>query len=995
MTLYRLEVGLKPQMEDPIGNKLAKEFAAHGFGQIKSLRHLEVYLIKNGQIKDRDHLNDLNQKLFLDPVVHQLTPDGLWGDHAPFDWWVEISFKPGVTDNAAHVAKENLNLLLPPFGPGEDVASAKAFLLQGDFTAEQVNAAADQLLLNGLIEKKIVISKAQWEARKGELTYFPEAEVMAQVSTERLDCSSSEAVLKLSEERLLALSAEEAEVIARYYQDPKVQAEREQRGIGATPTDVELECIAQTWSEHCKHKIFNAWIDYRDESGQPQEIKSLYKSFIQASTKEIRRRLGEKDWLLSVFKDNAGVVKFTDDWSLAFKVETHNSPSALDPYGGALTGIVGVNRDSFGTGMGAQLIANTDVFCFGPLDYDQPLPKKLMHPSRIYQGVRLGVEHGGNQSGIPTVNGALVFDDTFVGKPLVFCGTLSVMPAQHEGRPSEEKKARPGDHILMVGGRIGKDGIHGATFSSLALEETSPVSAVQIGDPITQKRMFDFLWRAKAENLFSCITDNGAGGLSSSIGEMSEDSGGCRLHLDRAPLKYAGLQPWEILISEAQERMTLAVPPEKVARFLELSNEMLVESSDLGEFTDSGYLECFYEGQLVASLSMEFLHDGLPPMKIKAQWQAPNESHPDFAEPEDLGQMLAQVLARPNVCSKEKVVRQYDHEVGGASAIKPMGGAANDGPNDGGVLRPVLGLDQAVALSNGICPKYSAIDTYHMAANAIDESIRNLVAVGANPDRIAGLDNFCWPDPVQSAKTPDGEFKAAQLVRACQAIYDYCLAYGVPCISGKDSMKNDANLDGKKISILPTLLFSALGVVDSLSDCATHDLKQAGDRVYLLGTTQRELGGSEYMAQLGLTGGLVPKVDAASAMARYRSLHQALTQGLVASVHDCSDGGLAVALAEKAIGGRLGLALDLGPLLAASNLRPDELLFSESASRLVVSVAPEQTAAFEALFAGQACTFLGEVTQEPNLAFKNGNEKLLQASIYALKDSWQSYLERF
>jgi len=991
MSLFRLEVGLKPELEDSIGLKLSHQFTAHGF-PIQSLRLVEGYLINTEQVKSKAHLDELNQKLFLDPVLHLHSPDNWFGDQLDFDWYVEVSFKPGVTDNAGKVAKENLELLLDaPMAEGEGVASVKAYLIKGDLTEAQVCQGADQLLLNLLIEKKIVISKEDWKKRQEELIYFPTPEVDDQPHVERLDCSSPEKVLELSQDRLLALSTEEAEVIAAEYKNPTFLAHRETIGIGAAPTDVELECIAQTWSEHCKHTIFNGTVHYEDEAGNKQEIKSLYKSFIQQSTKDIRAKLGEKDWLLSVFTDNAGIVRFDDDWSLAFKVETHNSPSALDPFGGALTGIVGVNRDSFGTGMGAQLIANTDVFCFGPLDYDKPLPKKLMHPSRIFEGVRRGVEHGGNQSGIPTVNGAICFDDCYVGKPLVFCGTLSVMPAKHEGKPSEDKLALPGDHIMMVGGRIGKDGIHGATFSSLALDESSPVSAVQIGDPITQRRMFDFLWIAKEENLFTSITDNGAGGLSSSVGEMSEQTGGCKLYLDRAPLKYPGLQPWEIFVSEAQERMTLAVPPQKVARFIELSKSMLVESTDLGEFTDSGFLDLYYEGELVASLSMEFLHDGLPAMQLQAKWTPPVQETVGF-EVENLGEMLKTILARPNVCSKESVIRQYDHEVGGASVLKPLSGKDCDGPNDSGVLRPVLDSSRGVALSNGLCPKFSPLDTFNMTANAIDEAIRNLVAVGVDPDQIAGLDNFCWPDPVLSASTPDGAYKMAQLVRSCQAIYEYCNAFGVPCISGKDSMKNDANLDGKKISILPTLLFSALGIVPDIEKVVSHDFKNAGDLIYLLGDTHDELGGSELFNQLGITEGKVPAVDVLTAMPRYRKVFQGVSSRLFASIHDCSDGGFAAALAESSFGGGLGALVQLQPLLDKSSLAAPTLLFSESASRFVVTVPQAQQEAFEVLFAGESFEYLGQVQDNTNLTLMNGESVLLQEPISQLKQAWQSYL---
>ena len=517
--------------------------------------------------------------------------------------------------------------------------------------------------------------------------------------------------------------------------------------------------LAQTWSEHCKHKIFNASIDYH-EAGRTKQIDSLFRTFIQGATEKIRSELGDKDYCLSVFKDNAGVISFDDEWNLVFKVETHNSPSALDPYGGALTGIVGVNRDPFGTGMGSRLIFNTDVFCFAPPDFQGRIPPRLLHPRRVFEGVREGVEHGGNKSGIPTVNGAVVFDDRYLGKPLVYCGTAGIMPSKINGRPSHIKQARSGDRIVMTGGRIGKDGIHGATFSSEELHEGSPVSAVQIGDPITQKRMTDFLLIARDRGLYTSITDNGAGGLSSSVGEMARESGGARLALNRAPLKYPGLQPWEILLSEAQERMTVAVPPEKLKEFLELAATLDVQATDLGEFTDDGLFSVMWEDRAIALLPLDFLHQGLPRMTLTAKWDQPTYPEPSFESAADLTHDLLRLMSRWNICSKERLIRQYDHEVQAGTVIKPLVGITTDGPGDAAVFRPILDKFRGIAVGCGIVPRYSDIDTYWMMAACIDEAVRNIVSVGADPDRLAGLDNFCWCDPVQSDKTPDGEVQA-------------------------------------------------------------------------------------------------------------------------------------------------------------------------------------------------------------------------------------------
>jgi phosphoribosylformylglycinamidine synthase len=737
-------------------------------------------------------------------------------------------------------------------------------------------------------------------------------------------------------------------------------------------------------------------VQYEDEQGNQEEIKSIFKSYIQRTTKDVRSKMGDHDFCLSVFKDNAGVIKFNQDWSLVFKVETHNSPSALDPYGGALTGIVGVNRDPFGTGQGSKLIFNTDVFCFADPFYDKPLPKRLLHPRRIFEGVVEGVEHGGNKSGIPTVNGSIVFDERFCGKPLVFCGTAGLMPASLNGQPGHEKSINPGDLIVMTGGRIGKDGIHGATFSSEELNENSPVTAVQIGDPITQKRMFDFLIRARDKGLYRFITDNGAGGLSSSIGEMSGECNGCRMDLAKAPLKYPGLNPWEILISEAQERMSLAVPPENINEFMAMAARFGVEATVLGEFTDSGVFHILYGDKTVAWLPMEFMHEGLPPMQIPAKWEVRQHGEVEPTAKPDYTAELKQLLSSLNVCSKESVVRRYDHEVQGGSVVKPFTGVTNDGPSDAAVVRPLLDSFEAVVTAHGICPRYSDIDTYHMTTNAVDEALRNYVAVGGSLDLVAGLDNFCWCDPVLSEKTPDGPYKMAQLVRSNKALYDICMEYNLPLISGKDSMKNDFYDGSVKISIPPTLLFSVIGKMEDARKAVTMDAKRPGDLVYILGATADELGGSEYYAAQGLVGNSVPVVDGAKAYHLYQAYHKAVNTGLVASCHDLSDGGLAVAAAETAFAGGFGMALDLTavPYKGDPVTRRDEvLLFSESASRFLVTLHPEQKAAFESQMAGTAFACLGEVTASPNLKINGlAGKPVINAPLGELKEAWQKTL---
>jgi phosphoribosylformylglycinamidine synthase len=988
---WRIVVGLKPQVKDARGERVQRELQEHLGLLVESVRTLDVYTV-DADLSDAQ-IEQAAAGPFSDPVIqHYAINKPLAQD---FDMLIEVGFRPGVTDNTGRTAKEAIQYLSgKKFSDTEGVYTSTQYLFCGLKNKKLAETVAKDFLANGLIQRWTILTADELDAQTGVPISVPKvvSDTSAQVTTLDLNISD-DALLDISRQGMLALNLEEMHKIKNYFADSDIIAKRREVGLGAELTDVELEALAQTWSEHCKHKIFSALIDYEDENGNKQQIDSLFKTYIVGATKKVRETLGDKDFCLSVFKDNAGVIEFNEDWSVVFKVETHNSPSALDPYGGALTGIVGVNRDGVGTGMGARLIFNTDVFCFASPFLKKELPPRLLHPRRIFEGVVEGVEHGGNKSGVPTINGSIVFDERFVGKPLVYCGTASIMPRLLNGQPCHEKKVQVGDHIVMTGGRIGKDGIHGATFSSEELNEGSPVTAVQIGDPITQRKMFDFLIIARDRGLYSSFTDNGAGGLSSSIGEMAEDTGGCEIHLDRAPLKYSGLRPWEILISEAQERMTLAVPPEKLTEFITLAQEMDVEATDLGLFTDSGFFHCFYKGQTACYLDMEFLHKGVPQMVLPAKWEAPTTAEPNLAEPSDYKVQLEALLARLNVCSKESVVRRYDHEVQAGTVIKPLIGVANDGPSDAAVFRPLLDSFEGVVVSHGICPNFSDIDTYHMMACAIDEGLRNYVAVGGDIEHVAGLDNFCWCDPVLSEKTPDGAYKAAQLVRANQALYEYCVDFGVPLISGKDSMKNDYQIGDTKISIPPTVLFSVIGKIDDCRKSVSMDAKKPGDLVYLLGKTADELGGSEYYAARGELGHNVPKVDSKTALERYRTLNKAQDLGLIASCHDLSDGGLGVAAAETAFAGGYGMHIDLAKVDAEAGLRADTLLFSESQSRLLVTIRPDKQQEFEALFAGQSCALIGEITASPEFIVQNlQGESIINTRINDLKEAWQAPL---
>src|SRR6266702_2409961 len=990
----RIETALQDGVRDARGERIKREIEHFLHLEVEEVRTLDVYTLDTDLVQDE--LERAAAGPFSDPVIQT------WSIDRPlasgFDFAVEVGFRPGVTDNVGRTAREAVDYLTGrPCAPGNGVYYSVQCLLRGRLSLADVEKIATGLLSNTLIQRYSILSAADFAAKGGFPAYVPKVsgETKAEVREIDLEVSDDE-LMRISKDGVLALTLDEMKIIQAHYRDAKTLAERQKFALGAKPTDVELECLAQTWSEHCKHKIFAGTVQYEDENGNRQEIKSLFKSFIQRTTKEVRERMGEKDFCLSVFKDNAGEIKFNEQYSLVFKVETHNSPSALDPYGGALTGIVGVNRDPFGTGIGAKLIFDTDVFCFASPFYAKPLPARLLHPRRIFEGVVEGVEHGGNKSGIPTVNGSLVFDDRFAGKPLVFCGTAGIMPAQINGEPSHQKHIEPGDLIVMTGGRIGKDGIHGATFSSEELTENSPVTAVQIGDPITQKRMFDFLIRARDKGLYRFITDNGAGGLSSSIGEMAGECGGCRMDLAKAPLKYPGPNPWEILISEAQERMSLAVPPESIDEFMAMAGRFGVEATVLGEFTDSGVFHILYGDRTVAYLPMAFMHEGLPPMQLPAKWEPPRHEEPAVEAKADYTGDLMGLLSALNVCSKESVVRRYDHEVQGGSVVKPFSGVANDGPSDAAVLRPVLDSFEGVVVAHGICPRYSDIDTYHMTANAIDEALRNYVAVGGSLDLVAGLDNFCWCDPVLSERTPDGPYKMAQLVRSNQALYDVCMAYNLPLISGKDSMKNDFYDGAVKISIPPTLLFSVIGRIGDARTAVTMDVKRPGDIVYLLGKTGDELGGSEYFALRGGVGNTVPLVDTAKAYRRYRAYHEAVKAGTVASCHDLSDGGLAVAAAEASFAVGFGMALDLSRLLwkgDAAGRNDTALLFAESASRHLVTIHPNKRDEFEAFMSGNCFASIGVVTEEPVLVITGlAGAPVVEAGLAELKEEWQKTL---
>ena len=1001
--IHRIEIAVRPPLPDARGE--------HAAGQIRDFLRIPVAGVRT---RDVYHVEAELAPEELDAVVRELTDPvlqhGAAGrlEDAEFDQAISVAYKPGVADPVGRSALVAIEDTLGRRLGGESaVYTSRVYLLTGvdDRQAERV---AFELLANPVIQTARVESRRQWQARPADLT-VPKVAAGERPPVRVVDLSAGDDELaRISREGLLALSLPEMTTIRDHFLDAAADPRRVAAGLGDAPTDVELECLAQTWSEHCKHKIFNATITYRDGDGPPETIRSLFATYIRGLTEKIDRELVARDgrsWLISVFHDNAGVVAFDDEIHLVYKVETHNSPSALDPYGGAITGIVGVNRDPFGTGRGADLLVNVWGYCFASPFFEGELPPGLLHPKRVRDGVHRGVIDGGNQSGIPYGRGWELFDHRYLGKPLVFCGTVGSLPVTIAGTPGEEKAARPGDAVVMVGGRIGADGIHGATFSSAALDDASPPQAVQIGDPITQKMMFDFLLEARDRGLYSAITDNGAGGLSSSVGEMAQAPGGARIDLARAPLKYAGLAPWEVFLSEAQERMTLAVPLESVEPFLELACRRRVEATVLGEFTDDGYLEVSWGEETVCLLSMEFLHDGVPEMLLAARWQPPLFAEPE-ARPRELGAVLGDLLARLNLTSGERKARHYDHEVKGLTVIKPYVGVDADVPAEATVFLARHGSLRGLVLSEGVNPFLSDLDPEAMAASVVDEAVRRQLCAGARLDRIAALDNFCWPDPVQSETTPDGEFKLAQLVRACRGLYTACRAYGVPLISGKDSMKNESIMGGVKICVPPTLLVSALGQIDDVRAALTLGFQQPGDVVFVLGETGEHTGASEYFRYLGERDGLTveqgqpapyvgrrpPRLDTDVTLPLYRALAGAIRDGLVRSAATPTRGGLAICLARCALAGGLGAELRLDDCPGTAALAPDVALFAESNGRFLVTVAAADAASFADRFAGLPCGRAGEVAAEPRVVVLRGGRPLVDRQLADLRSHFQEGL---
>ncbi|MHC1727919.1 MAG: AIR synthase-related protein [Syntrophobacteraceae bacterium] len=1001
----RLETALRNDLFDPEGASLARKVKRYFGWEIGEVRVINILTLDTG-LSDAE-LEAVRTDIFTNPVTQVSSYHSLATD---FDWAIWVGYRPGVRDTAGSVAIEAISdYLAKSPAPGDAAYTSRLFLLKkAPLSRSQAESIAVELLANDIIQQWNLYSHDEWDEQNGIGLIIPKVLLAHTPSVSEIPANSDEELARLSDERNLALNSNDIPVIRNYFLRPEVIAERRKFGLSA-PTDVELEAISQARSDHCNHNTFRGRFRYRDLlSGETREIDNLFKTCIQSPTLLLK---SQKNWVVSVLWDNAGVARFDDEFNYSVTGETHNSPSNMEAYGGSLTGIVGIYRDIMGTGKGSRLVAGLYGYCVGPRDYKGPLRPHL-HPRRLLDGIVEGVKDGGNKHGVPTPFGNLFFHPSYLGKCLVFVASLGIMPKEINGDPVDLKTPGDGDLLIMCGGRVGKDGIHGVTASSESYSKNTPAGHVQIGDPYTQKKMHDFLLEARDEGLITFITDNGGGGLSSSVGESAAMAGGARVEVDKVPLKYEGLDVWEIWISESQERMTVAIRPENLQRFMELSHRHDVESTVIGNYEKTGKLHLTYGGKTCAYLDLTFFSEDFPQWVFEAEWLSPEArglTEPVLAEPANYGAILHDLLASPNLCSREWIQRQYDHEVQGGSAVKFMTGRNRDIPNDAAVVRPVLGRKAGLAVAQALNPVSSEIDTYHMIAAAMDEALRRILAVGGKLDEIGGVDNFCWPsiqyDPVQN---PDGRYKAAQLVRANWALRDLCLAYGIPLLSGKDSMYVDGHLSGKfgerhKVSGLPTMQFTATGIVPDVLKSQTMEVKSVGDLVYLLGTTRNELGASAYYDLFGYTGLNVPKVDGFTDPDRfdpqafkslsqlYGALERALSSGLAASCHGIYRGGLAVHAAMSAIGGRLGMTLDLAHMPVSQNerFRDDQLLFSESCGRFLVTVPCEFRKDFEEIFRDLPFGLAGEVTENPELVIlgRSGQE-LLREDIFSLRKAW-------
>ncbi len=925
----------------------------------------KVYFVEGEN--SQAEIKTIAESLLIDSVTEKYTcQKGLFPEK-PDSSEIIITYNPGVSDPVAlsfEKAIRDLNLQV------KNTKIARLYKFDG-LAPDQIKNISIQLLYNPLIEHILEYGKA---AHIESLDEFLGQKYQFELVSIDILNAGDERLKDISNDGCLSLSLEEMRIIKEYFAKHK-----------RNPTDCELETIATLWSEHCGHKTFRGLIDYEEKNKAGETIKktsinNLLKSTVMKATSEIN-----SSNCVSVFHDNSGVVEFDKDFNICFKVETHNHPSSLEPYGGASTGIGGVIRDILGTGQAAKPFASVDVFCFSPwhIAYDD-LPIGLLHPKRVIKGVIGGVRDYGNRMGIPTVAGAVLFDERFLGNPLVYCGTLGLIP-----KKKSFKKVDKGDLVFVCGAKTGRDGIHGATFSSKELDEKTVflTSAVQIGNAIEEKKLTEAILRARDLNLFNAITDCGAGGLSSAVTELAGEHG-VRVSLEKVPLKYSGLSYTEIWISESQERMVFFAKKGNLKKLQQIFEEEDVELTVIGEVTSTNKLELFYQDNKVCELDMSFVLD-LPKLKKKASWLIEKEEEVYVADKTNYSEDLKALLSSPNIACKDWVLRQYDHEVQAGSALKSIYGIENLSVSDAAVVRPDLKSDKCVAISCGINPFYSDIDPYWMSALAMDEALRNIVCVGGSLKNTYILDNFCWG-------SPQDERALGGLVRAAYAAYDFSTYFGVPFISGKDSLYNEYSVEDKKISIPGTLLISGFSVLDDWEKIISANLKNEGNFLYIVGFTKPQMAASAYFRQLKIKDGFIPRVDKLIAKKIFEKLSDAINKELVLSCHDLSEGGLAVAIAEMCIGSNLGANIFLEAVPQDKDMHNYEILFSESPTRFIVEIAKDKKEKFEKELKGLPFSLIGCVSKEKKLVmYASEKEEIINVNLSDLRDAWTKTFEEF
>jgi phosphoribosylformylglycinamidine synthase len=945
------------RQDNPRSIGFLQDAHALGFTQVNQIQCKDLYFIK-GDLSEEDQERIANE-LLSDPISQQISyqkysnlPNNNQPNNTINESTIEVAYLPGVTDDVATEIKRVAQVI--GIENVEDISTGHHFDILGEnLSSELLSLLIKRLLCNAVIQRATI----------GHIEpYFPDLpESSDQVETIQVLNASDEDLLSVSNERRAALDLAEMKAIQTYFQKE-----------GRNPTDVEFEMIAQTWSEHCVHKTFSAKVTVKESDGTTSTVDNLLKTYLKSATDEINA-----DWVLSAFVDNAGIVALDDEYEVSFKVETHNHPSAIEPFGGANTGIGGVIRDVIG--VSAKPIAATDVLCFGPQDKKMDmLADGVLHPRRIQSGVVAGIKDYGNKIGIPTVNGAVLYDEGYTANPLVYCGCVGLAP-----KNSHPNTPLPGHKIVALGGKTGRDGLRGATFSSMTMDaKTGEVAgaSVQIGAPIVEKGLIDVIMLARDQKLYSAITDCGAGGFSSAIGEMVKNHGAV-IELEKTPLKYPGLVSWEIWLSEAQERMVLAVPEENITELVKICQLYEVEYTILGEYSSNKQLVITKNGKKVLDLSMDFLHDGLPQRNLVAEIPTKNhfesESLPQ-ATPQFIKNTLLALLNHPNIASKEAIIRVYDHEIQGGTAVKPLVGTQNDGPSDACVIKPIGTKSKAaIVLSNGINPWYGEVDAYKMSYAVIDEAIRNAVAVGGDPEKISILDNFCWGDPLN----PQTMGSLIQSIRGC---HDAAIYFGTPFISGKDSLNNEyIGNDGKKHAIPPSLLISAMGVITDVNKTITMDLKSAGNKLYLLGQNQNCFGGSHFSKVTGIHPNFNVPETLPNAKGLYKSLYQLILRGKIAACHDLSEGGLSVCLAEMCLAGNLGAIITLPEVNIISSL------FSETTSSFIVEISPDEVNEFETLMNNYSFSRIGDVVSLPQITIYSKDQKsVAELTISEIRSAW-------